>query len=116
MTRDSPRPLPLTLCWSGRSLRRRRLPGNLLSGLPAPRSPERFRQVATPLRARPGPPPPKASGPLRVVVVVVAISFGVGNGSTKRPGEGLFPFRLAPGEPLADSWPLSARTYPARIA
>ena len=113
MTSDSPLPLPLTLCWAGRSLRRRRLPGSGLAGLPAPRAaPERFLRVATPLGARPGSTPPKAWAP----------GTGWGRGSAwgserevpKRPGEGLSPFLLALGEPLADGCPLSARKDPAR--
>ena len=93
MTRDSPRPLPLTLCWAGRSLRRRRLPGSGLAGLPAPRAaPELFPHVATPLGPRPGSTPPKAWALWDWLGAV--ISLGVGKGSTKKTWRGPFPVSL----------------------
>lgn len=115
MTRDSPRPLPLTLCWAGRSLRRRRLPGSGLAGLPAPRAaPELFPHVATPLGPRPGSTPPKAWALWDWLGAV--ISLGSEREVPKRPGEGLFPFLLAPGEPLANGCSLRASKDPARIS
>ena len=93
MTRDSPRPLPLTLCWAGRSLRRRRLPGSGLAGLPAPRAaPERFPHVATPLGARHGSTPPKAWALWDWLGAVIGL--GVGKGSTKKTWRGPFPVSL----------------------
>lgn len=115
MTRDSPRPLPLTLCWAGRSLRLR-LPARRLSGPPAAPQPatavpaRQGRSARRPAAAseRPGP-----LGPLGGR----EISVRVGKGSPEAPERACLRFAVSHSEtqPPAGSGPLCVRTDPARF-